>query len=59
MHQEGESLLLYFLDLKRLFLKKFEIFCSTNMNAQHEVKALTSLFREIIYVKSLLDKEGL
>jgi hypothetical protein len=45
----------YFGDLQRLFLKRFEMFCSYSVQGPHEAKSLEQLFDEIVYIRSLLD----
>jgi hypothetical protein len=57
--QKKEQLERYFSDLKFLFLRKFEKFCSSNINNEHQEKALLELVDEIVYVKKLLDEERL
>jgi hypothetical protein len=46
----------YFYDLKALFLRRFEIFNADTMLEEHDILRLSELFKEIIYVKSVLDE---
>ncbi len=46
-------------DLRMLFLKRFDSFCKSSTHRAFDKRVLLDLFDEVLYVKSLLEKDAL